>query len=315
MSTANLKLPARFFTFAGKLFTRKQSKSCENELSKESFYHHSSLQQEPSSGLKAPNLQFNSLTTPPAPASPEIADGQPANRKQRKPSHLRLNDDQSDNNKRRIEKPDFQSFKIRLTNALYFFWSSPRLRLGILFVLILAPASKFVYLLFPENGFGPYILQSEYLTIPNFLEPDGWYFYSVYYYLFSLSEFLTPILSTIGIFFLFPKNYYPSYITGIPLGYYLAMFINRTTAATNEDFHGSLPFTMVVVSILFAFLLMYLGDKILFTNNHRKRAIEARIIGLINMPGMSWKDKEELLKNEAKAAAKEDNELFVRVAN
>jgi hypothetical protein len=53
---------------------------------------------------------------------------------------------------------------------------------------------------------------------------------------------------------------------------------------------------------------------LLFKENHRKRATEARLVGLINMPGMTWEDKEDLLKKEAKRMLKEDNELFSRTA-
>ena len=53
-----------------------------------------------------------------------------------------------------------------------------------------------------------------------------------------------------------------------------------------------------------------ISDKILFKDNQRSRAIEAGIIGLINMPGMDWDAKEPLLKKQVKEAMKENNELF-----
>ena len=71
----------------------------------------------------------------------------------------------------------------------------------------------------------------------------------------------------------------------------------------------TLGFAMVVAVVGFA-----ISDHLLFKENHRKRATEARLVGLINMPGMSWEDKEDLLKKEAKRMMKEDNELFTKTA-
>ena len=68
--------------------------------------------------------------------------------------------------------------------------------------------------------------------------------------------------------------------------------------------------SVLIMFLVFGVVLFAISDKILFNDNHRKRAIHARIVGLINMPGMTWEDKEQMLKKEAKDAMKEDNELF-----
>jgi len=214
---------------------------------------------------------------------------------------------------RRKKKFDYTGYKTRLLNVLYALWKNPRLRTGLILLIIVAPASKFVYLLFPKDGFGEYLIDTSLLKIPNYFEPDGWYFYSTYYFLFSLSEFFTPIISTIGVFLLFPRNYYPSYLCGIPLGYYTALLINRTTVVNNEDFHQGAAVSLIIGMVIFTAFLLYVSDRFLFRKDNRSRSVEARLIGLINMPGVSWEDKEELLKKEARDATKGDNELFVRI--
>ncbi len=81
-----------------------------------------------------------------------------------------------------------------------------------------------------------------------------------------------------------------------------------------EDFHDGIGSSVFIMYFIFGIVLFAVSDKILFNTNHRKRAIDARILGLINMPGMSWEKKEDLLKNEAKKAMKEDNEIFSKAS-
>jgi hypothetical protein len=306
--------------FGKNFFTRKPNLSCEQEQSKESFFRHSLLAPVPSYGQKSQEISqqmFKAIV----PASQVIVDGPIVLKKSKE--KLRLLKSQP---KRKIEGPerkldskslgfgkiDFQTLQIRFTNALFEFWSNPRLRVGLVFVLVIAPLSKFSYLIFPKEGFGLYLVNNEFFSIPNLIEGTHWYFRSLFYFFFSINEFLTPLLTIIGIYFLFPKNYYPSYLCGVPAGYYFALLIKRITVNSDLGFHSPVALSIVLSAILFTVFLFYMSDKMLFKTNHRKRAIEARILGLINMPGMSWKDKEALLKREAKDAMKANNELFNR---
>lgn len=81
-----------------------------------------------------------------------------------------------------------------------------------------------------------------------------------------------------------------------------------------EDFHDGIGASAFIMYFIFSIILFAIGDKILFNTNHRKRAIEARIIGLINIPGISWDKKESLLKKEALKAMKENNEIFSKAS-
>jgi hypothetical protein len=308
--------------FGKNFFTRKPNLSCEQEQeqSKGSFFQQLLLAPVLSYGQKIPLNPLLKMIIPDVIfASRDTATGQTAQRKMQPKLHL-LSPEQSSNSpsenhpeeKQRFGNFDFQTVKIRFTNTLYEFWANHRLRTGLIILLIIAPLSKFFYLIFPIDGFGLYIINNSFVTIPNLIEGSHWYFYSLFYFFFAISEFLTPLLTTIGLFFLFPKNYYPSYLCGVPAGYYLVLLLSRAAVVSNADFHSPVTVPFILTGILFSVFVFYMSDKMLFKTNHRKRAIEARILGLINMPGMSWKDKEELLKREAKDAMKANNELFNR---
>ena len=124
---------------------------------------------------------------------------------------------------------------------------------------------------------------------------------------------MAPVLSIFGIFLLFPKKYYPSYLVGVPFGYYFSLLVHRMFFVDNyESFHGGVTTTMTLTYLILGIVFFVVSDKVLFRQNHRKRAAEARIIGLINMPGMEWNDKEGIIKKEVAEVMKVDNELFIK---
>jgi len=208
-----------------------------------------------------------------------------------------------------------EGFRIRLFNGLYTFWDNKRLRWGLLILLLFAPASKFLYLFFPEEGFGQYLLSVGPVQVINTIEgiENGWYFAYIAMYIWSVGELLAPVLSIFGIFLLFPKKYYPSYLVGVPFGYYFSMLIHRMFFVTDyTSFHSGATTTMTLSFLLLGVVFFMVSDKVLFKQNHGKRASEARIVGLINMPGMEWKDKEDIIRKEVAVAMKVDNELFIR---
>lgn len=211
-------------------------------------------------------------------------------------------------------------FKTRLFDGLYTFWQNKRLRWGLITLLILAPLSKLFYLFLPDH-FGEYLVNIGPLQILNTIENapgeysgqgiEGlWYFYSLHMFFFSIGELMAPIISFVGIFLLFPKNYYPSYLVGLPFGYYLAMLVHRVGISNQIEFHEGVGTFMMFSFFIFGFVLFMISDKVLFKQNHRKRSSEARIMGLINLPGMSWAEKELLIRKEVDDAAEVSNELY-----
>jgi hypothetical protein len=182
-------------------------------------------------------------------------------------------------------------------------------------LLVIAPLSKFLYLLFPVDGFGEYLINVGPISILNTIEGEanGWYWGFIHQYVFSSGELLAPVISIFGLFLLFPKKYYPSYLTGVPFGYYLSMLVHRMFYVTSyESFYNDFTGTVVVMFLILGVVFFVVSDKVLFKQNHQKRAGEARIIGLVNMPGMEWEDKEEIIRKEVAEVMKVDNELFIK---
>jgi len=203
--------------------------------------------------------------------------------------------------------------RLKLSGFLYSLWANKRLRWGLLLLLVIAPLSKFIYLLFPEEGFGDYIVNTGLITINNFETPtdrSGWYYQTIFYWMLMCGELWAPLIAIYGIFLLFPRNYYPSYLVGIPFGYFLSLLIHRMFVSSYDEYHSGVAMSYAAILIILGVIIFFLSDKVLFNQNHRRRATEARIIGLINVPGMTWEEKEVLLKKEAKDWMKQDNELF-----
>ena len=134
---------------------------------------------------------------------------------------------------------DLANIRLKLLSGFYAFWGNKRLQWGLIFILVLAPLAKFSYLLLPKEGFGEYFFVLGKYGIKNTLEGpyNGWYWGTIRMYLFSNGELLTPTLVIFGLFLLFPKKYFPSYLAGIPFGYYLSLLVHRMFFVTsNEDF-------------------------------------------------------------------------------
>lgn len=190
-----------------------------------------------------------------------------------------------------------------------------RYRWGIILILVIAPFAKHFYLLFPVEGIGEYLVNYGLIQIPNSLEnpANEWFFGNFSVYFWIMGELLAPLILIIGMFLLFPKNYYPSYFVGIPFVYYLILLIHRMFIVNNnielrDGFTVSLTFTYM----LFGIILFIISDKIITYRNQKYIAAEARIKGMISMPGVKWSEKEELIRNEITLANKDESELIAR---
>ena len=199
----------------------------------------------------------------------------------------------------------FASLKHRVVDGFRALWQDKRVRWGLIILLVLAPVAKFIYLSLPTAGFGEYFINVGFLKIRNTIEvlhegeplPGEWQFRTLREFMFVMGELMAPLLAIFGIFLLFPKRYYPSYLVGVPFGYYLSMVVQRTFITSDQEYYQGGAGTIIMLTFLFLGIVIFMvSDKVLFQQHHRKRASEARIIGLINMPGMSWQDKEAILK-------------------
>lgn len=208
-----------------------------------------------------------------------------------------------------------EKYKVRLLNGLYTFWENKRLRWGLLTLMVISPLTKFAYLLFPAQGFGEYLINMGPLMVLNTIEGEanGWYWAYIQMYVFSNGELLAPTISIFGLFLLFPKKYYPSYLAGVPFGYYFSLLVHRMFFVTDyNSFHNGFTGTVMITFLILGVVFFMVSDKVMFRQNHRKRAAEARIIGLVNMPGMEWRDKEKIIRKEVAEVMKVDNELFIK---
>ena len=179
--------------------------------------------------------------------------------------------------------------------------TSKRYRWGIILLLVIAPIAKHVYLLFPEEGFGDYIINNTFFQLLNTLEnpENDWFYESFRSYFWIIGELLAPLILISGMFLLFPKNYYPAYLAIVPFGYYLTLFFQRTFfLEENNDFRDGFTISVTLAYMLFGIIFFVISDKIIIDRNSKRHAAEARIKGVINMPGVKWSEKEELIRKE-----------------
>ncbi|MCH7696516.1 MAG: hypothetical protein IIB73_09545, partial [Proteobacteria bacterium] len=98
---------------------------------------------------------------------------------------------------------------------------------------------------------------------------------------------------------LFPKNYYPAYLAIVPFGYYLTLLIHRMFFVNDEsELRDGFTISVTLAYMLFGIILFVISDKIIIDGNSKRHAAEARIKGVINMPGVNWSEKEELIRKE-----------------
>lgn len=202
-----------------------------------------------------------------------------------------------------------------LSKKLKPFVTNRRYRWGIILLLVIAPFAKHFYLLLPEEGLGEYIVNNGIIQIPNLLEApeNDWFYINFRNYFWIMGELLTPIILIGGMFLLFPKKYYPSYLVVVPFGYYLILLIHRIFFVNSDtELRGGFTISLTLTYMLFGIILFIISDKIIIYKSNQRIATEARIKGVINMPGVKWSDKEKLIRNEIAIANKDKNEFLVR---
>ena len=200
---------------------------------------------------------------------------------------------------------------LKLFSAFYTFWRSPRLRLAMFVLVVLVPLTKFIYLLLPNGQTASSI---EFLNQLNdhFVQTGvGSVWESIGTYAFSVGELLSATLAIFGVFLLFPTNYYPAYLLGFPLGSYLGNTLYRLFYYTDPkeyDLSGSPILDGICIIVCLVFLIAL--DQFVYRKKEKVQSVEARIIGLVNMPFVKWQAKEPLIRQEVAKFLQRDNELF-----
>ena len=209
----------------------------------------------------------------------------------------------------------------KLLQFLHMLWDNKQIRYGIILIIIVAPIVKNIYLFFPENGFGEYLIDNQWIKVVNFiesyhLEPEkrySWYWMTIYYYLWIAGHPAAICIIIFGTFLLFPKKYAPAYILAAPLGYYAAFTIQMMFIVDSLKSFHTLNVALIVMFTALGLVFFYLTDKLAFDINHEYRASEARIIGLVNLKGYSWEEKEELIQKEiGRLKSKEAKEFIIK---
>lgn len=161
--------------------------------------------------------------------------------------------------------------------------SNNRYTAGIVFLLIIAPLSSVFYYLFNPAVF-----------------IENWYYTAPYYLWYTLSPYLMLGFASVGIFLLFPQKCKTSYLATVwPLGYaiakitYLSLFVT-----TNEQFHAAAPWFLLLTGVLIAISLLLTTNYLLYRKYHLKHGTIARIMGIIQAPGIDADTKMKLLENQ-----------------
>lgn len=169
-------------------------------------------------------------------------------------------------------------------------------KLGIVLVLIVAPAASSLH------GF----ISPEYMARPD------WYFYSPYYYVLGIDDYLAGSIICVGSFLLFTPANRLRWIAIAPLAYYLSQLIFKSLATSNEQFNGNVPASLLVLSIIIGIVILKVADQLLYKYNHGKVVtIRKNIEGIWNIPDskLSLQEKVALSKRLASEVSI-NNEIY-----
>ncbi len=201
----------------------------------------------------------------------------------------------------------------RMTSGFFTFWQNKRLRWAFYLLLLVSPAIKFFYLLVPKPDDHVFFLSTLFASPNAFFSAhfDIEVWVNLRSYLFLNGELLAPAVALFGMFLLFPKRYYPAYLLGVPFGYYLSVSVYRLFFISSADeFFTSFGWPVTLLFLLVGIFILMLADRLLFRSQDAQRARQARIIGIINTPGVDWRSKEKPIKEEVEKLLRSNNELY-----
>lgn len=131
--------------------------------------------------------------------------------------------------------------------------------------------------------------------------PDySWFYHSAYYFIYILSPYLMLLVASVGVFLLFPTEGKNAYIVSVPLaGYALSKIIFYSFFVdSNETFYMPVHWVVFVSGFCLVIGFLLSVNHLIFLYNHRKRSIQARWKGIIQLPGVSADEKVKLLENQ-----------------
>lgn len=171
-----------------------------------------------------------------------------------------------------------------------------RLYSGLFLLLVVAPFTSCIYTFFDSSvGFpiSPDIL----LAVREGNPPEGfWYYVNWYYFFISICPHLFTVTSLAGIFLLFPVRHVPSYCIAVPLGYEISKILWLWTVESNAEFNQLIPLSFLLTGVLLTVIVLLSARFWMDRKFHKYDGIMARIIGLIDAPGIDPDTRKKHMK-------------------
>jgi hypothetical protein len=166
------------------------------------------------------------------------------------------------------------------TLAILLAATGSRKRFAGLLLLALAFVSESAFRLFDAHGGNP---------------EDYW---NTYYFLYAVGPHISGLLTATGFFFLVHEKIRNWAI--LPASYKLAKILWLAYVSSNEQLHQFVPWGFLVMGLTASILWFMSFDYFMSLHFHKREGIIARIIGILNTPGVSDQDKVRIAQQESK---------------
>lgn len=155
--------------------------------------------------------------------------------------------------------------------------ATPKRWTGLL-LLCLAPVSEVAFRLFDRSAGDP---------------SDYW---NAFYFMQSAGPHLSGLLTATAFFLLLHDRLRTWAI--LPGAYKLAKIIWLTQVTTNEQYHQFVPWGFLLMGLTASIVWFMTFDFLLNLHFHKREGIIARIIGILEAPGISAEEKERIARDQ-----------------
>lgn len=160
---------------------------------------------------------------------------------------------------------------------------SPSILLGLFILLFVYPFIGYFHLFIPEDT-GIYISS---------------YYPDLFYFSYAIEDAIQPVLLVLVFMLLMSKKNYVKYYLSGPLAFYSVKAYYILTATNNAEYIAP-PLNILAITLLTCTIIsfIYLSKRIIKRYYHGSRTSNiCRLVGIIESPGIDWRDKEGLLKD------------------
>lgn len=126
-------------------------------------------------------------------------------------------------------------------------------------------------------------------------EADYW---NAYFFLHATGPHFSTILIVTGFFILMPTVNRLRFAAILPVSYKMAKIIWLASITSNAGYHAFVPWSFLLMGFSTAILWFMLFDWLMSLHFHKREGTIARIIGIINCPGVSAEEKVGIAKLE-----------------